>query len=107
MATNIKISVEDTSSQTMTITQDGAQIRIQLYWQGAPDENWYVDLTVRRGGQTYSKYGRRVLVDEALIELPSSFSLGTLYCRRRSENSLTTLTRDSFQTTHDLTYERA
>ena len=105
MATNIKLNLGDDANQSLTITPDGAEIRVKLWWQPS-DEHWYVHIDVHKADLSYFVFGRRVVVDEALIRLPVVFELGALYCRRRSERSSTILKRDSFQSTHDLTYER-
>ena len=41
MATNIKLNLGDDANQSLTISPDGAEIRVKLWWQPS-DEHWYV-----------------------------------------------------------------
>ena len=105
MATHATFDITNDANQSFAVNIDGATFDMKLVWQPS-DEHWYIDVSVRHHGQNYQRFGRRVIIDEPLIELPSATGLGTIYCRRRSERAPTDVARDAFTTTHDLVYER-
>ncbi len=96
------IPLIDTARQTLDVVHAGGTYTIDLRYDPT-DTHWYVDVVAKIGALTQQNYGRRVVVDEPVTRLHAP--AGTLYCRRRNENSGTELGRNSFVLTHDLVIE--
>lgn len=96
------IPLIDAPHQTLDVTHAGGTYTIDVRYDPS-DTEWYVNVVARTGDTTQQNYGRRVVVDEPITRMQAP--AGTLYCRRRNENSGTELGRNSFMLSHDLVIE--
>ena len=95
------LNISSAARQSFTTVLDGQTVKMALWWQPS-DKGWYASVEFPVG--VALALGRRVVLDEPIIEARPVGFLGEIYCRKLIPED-TPPGRDAWGHTHQLVYE--